>query len=651
MPPLCAHQSKATLIWKLLEVSSLGFVFYLASLEEDSLQRAISCVVLLMVRAQVIPFQIVLRGWILDFFSLIKPAISRDAENSHDGSKPREDDMEECHHTEDQASVAQGKNDREQEQDLMGLLSTSSSSAATTLGSTFQTDTALTSQSLGDSRIEIDHHFEAKDTAKAPFDKEGLLDSGFLSTSSASSPYCVTHPEVDLNPHTFWKNVRRDLHEAVEEAFPRRHEGRYSRVKVLLMSWKSGSKTMKDELDRLNIVFGDEFNFETEEFLIPDETPARAFSRKIDEFTAGEEFDLCKTLFILYYAGHATRDDATGTRLWKAKNTRDSPSLDADLPVTLTTEISRNSSFDTLFLLDCCYPVPRRTERHHKESVCEMIAACADMQALEACDDSFTSLLINELYLASREQTPITTVQLYDKLVSRSQNAEPKVKYKKGDSKHEPVREMTTGLAQIGRSRRIPCYRPLSSSQKPSRQRHIEIARLPAKTDASSNDDDSIDAPYDAYSLANIKAGMPDKVEQVEVILAISLEGQHSMPELVREFSSWACEAPPQAKRVQVLQAIRSCSTLLMVQVPVAVWAALDPSPAIRFVGFTKENLSRSQMQNSQTQTSAYTPLQESRRARELMSECLTRLRLLRSLSRYSRQDMALDPKSPCTRA
>ncbi|KAJ4413017.1 hypothetical protein N0V82_008605 [Gnomoniopsis sp. IMI 355080] len=209
------------------------------------------------------------------------------------------------------------------------------------------------------------------------------------------------------------------------------------------MSWRSGSASIKKEVDRLRVVFEDEYHFETEEFLIPEEEddPHREFLRKIEDFEGPGKQSLSTTLFIFYYAGHGSRDEDTGLHLWKAKNTINSSSLDADSAITHITERSRARSFDTLFLLDCCDPVPRKIQRRGRDdSVCEMIAACADMKALEAGDDSFTNLLINQLYVASRWPRPFNTLELYDNLVTRSQNPELKPKYRAGgddDKDHE----------------------------------------------------------------------------------------------------------------------------------------------------------------------------------------------------------------------
>lgn len=505
----------------------------------------------------------------------------------------------------------------EQDEDLMGMTpglgngttttttSRSRSTRASTLGTTAVELESQTSFHNSDIALE---ETQFPDTSKAPFDKGNLLETQFLSTSPAQNPFVAVPPVVALNDHAPWKEVRTKLQCAVEEAYPKRYKSRYSSVKVLLMSWKAGSPSMKEELDRLQLVFETEFNFETEEFLIPDDQddPVDEFTTKLQGFIGPGKHSLSETLFIFYYAGHGVRDENTGEHLWKAKNTDKSSSMDADLPINFITERSRARSFDALFLLDCCDPVPRKIQRKHNRSVCEVITACADMKALEACDDSFTSLLIHELYLASRSSCPLNTLQLYDKLVSRSQNAEPRVRFKQGkDGKLLPIRDLASGHPRIGGTRRIPLYRALSSDQKETHcSRHIELAPVPPTTNMP--DDVGETRPGGDESLIdNIKSVMPP-TEVVEVVIAISIEGDIAAEDLVDDLKSWICNAPPQATRVKTLQAIRSCSTLLIIQVPVAVWAAMEPSPAIRFVGFAKEDLPPKPQRSLQTHGPAH---------------------------------------------
>jgi hypothetical protein len=56
------------------------------------------------------------------------------------------------------------------------------------------------------------------------------------------------------------------------------------------------------------------------------------------------------------------------------------------------------------------------------------------------------------------------------------------------------------------------------------------------------------------------------------------------------EFRDWLCSAPAAAKGIKILGVLPSCSTMLLIQVPVEVWDMLPPSPAITFIGWVRDS-------------------------------------------------------------
>ena len=73
---------------------------------------------------------------------------------------------------------------------------------------------------------------------------------------------------------------------------------------MLLLSWLTDDLGVTAEVQRLQHVFQDMYQFQVETYQIPDEKPDRALKGRILEFLVNDQED---TLLILYYAGHARR--------------------------------------------------------------------------------------------------------------------------------------------------------------------------------------------------------------------------------------------------------------------------------------------------------------------------------------------------------
>lgn len=88
----------------------------------------------------------------------------------------------------------------------------------------------------------------------------------------------------------------------VQERWMNRHS-RYTRVKVLLVSWRSDDMEppVQTELEVLENVFTDIYHYEVSRFEIPDEQPFRTLSDHVVSFI---DDDSSETLLIFYYAGH-----------------------------------------------------------------------------------------------------------------------------------------------------------------------------------------------------------------------------------------------------------------------------------------------------------------------------------------------------------
>jgi hypothetical protein len=93
------------------------------------------------------------------------------------------------------------------------------------------------------------------------------------------------------------------LQRSIENAWPTRRISKYTRVRVLLVSWDSDDLNVDDEVEELRTVFEDCFNFKTSKFSIPDDNPQRTLSQRVIEFIGS---DSPETLLLFYYAGHGS---------------------------------------------------------------------------------------------------------------------------------------------------------------------------------------------------------------------------------------------------------------------------------------------------------------------------------------------------------
>jgi hypothetical protein len=95
------------------------------------------------------------------------------------------------------------------------------------------------------------------------------------------------------------------LQRASQAVFPNDMKSRYTKVHVLLLCWEDGDPKLPvfRELMKLENIFREDYNFETEVWKIPSEKSHRDLSIKILE-VVGLEDDSRDCLKIVYYGGH-----------------------------------------------------------------------------------------------------------------------------------------------------------------------------------------------------------------------------------------------------------------------------------------------------------------------------------------------------------
>ena len=83
---------------------------------------------------------------------------------------------------------------------------------------------------------------------------------------------------------------------------------RYTNVQALLLHWKSDDLFVLPELEDLEKVLREEYNYNTDIFAIPSENSHLELMLKIGEIIKKHEGE--DTLFVVYYGGHAKIDES-----------------------------------------------------------------------------------------------------------------------------------------------------------------------------------------------------------------------------------------------------------------------------------------------------------------------------------------------------
>lgn len=83
---------------------------------------------------------------------------------------------------------------------------------------------------------------------------------------------------------------------------------RYKNVSVLLLHWQSDDLFVLPELEDLEKIFREVYNYETEVFPIPSESSHLDLMMKICSMI--KQYESEDTLLIVYYGGHARIDES-----------------------------------------------------------------------------------------------------------------------------------------------------------------------------------------------------------------------------------------------------------------------------------------------------------------------------------------------------
>ena len=237
-----------------------------------------------------------------------------------------------------------------------------------------------------------------------------------------------------------------------------------------------------------------------------------------------------------------------------------------------------DASPDILFLYDTCHSANGHGSIDSTRSAIALLAACGfESIAAEVGPHSFTYALIQELSDAARQHKAISVPQLHSSLLNRLHLQRQDVLLQEKEDGKVCIRTTPDGIPLFELPVwRTPIYIQLSRNVRP---RAIMLAPLPRKS-TSNNDPGFISLDPQPEMLET--SAQPGK-GAMHVLLRVSLaEDSFNM----EEFKEWICDAPEPARQIKVITTLPSCSTLVLLQMPVELWDMLPPSPAISFVGF-----------------------------------------------------------------
>lgn len=201
---------------------------------------------------------------------------------------------------------------------------------------------------------------------------------------------------------------------AVQEQV-RKPSRNYLQVRCLLLDWEDDDLGCRREINELEQVFRDRFDYSVENWRIPSQNPKSQLLSKLQDFVAKGPTE--NELLIVYYGGHggSTRD---GELRWVANRKSGSARLHwSSLQNSVLMPLER----DVLIILDCC--AAGCAFREDLIGRKDIIAACP--WDSKACGDidaktTFTQAMIDEL---KKFKEPFTPADLLAKLVTRKQKS------------------------------------------------------------------------------------------------------------------------------------------------------------------------------------------------------------------------------------
>lgn len=135
--------------------------------------------------------------------------------------------------------------------------------------------------------------------------------SKLIKCKNEGGPFVPPGSAIDKrdNYHSNAKTFKDEVNQAIQGAFPKTDNFRYTAVHVLLLSWEEGDldPPCSEEIRKLCRVFENRYRFAVEEWKIPSDPRSHTLCRnKLSAFV--QAHDHRDVLLIVYYAGHGELD-------------------------------------------------------------------------------------------------------------------------------------------------------------------------------------------------------------------------------------------------------------------------------------------------------------------------------------------------------
>jgi len=359
--------------------------------------------------------------------------------------------------------------------------------------------------------------------------------------------------------------------QAANRAFPNRGRCRYKTVNVCLIRWQEDELQVKSELDRLCHVFEKLYGFNTQIWLIPPKASQIQLTSMTCSFL--QEFDAEDNLFIVYYGGHGTINQARQNQ-WRCNRSPNSPFVDwSAVQALFATAIS-----DVLVLLDCC--AAASSALGSGSNVMEAIAACGfETRAPPPGIYSFTHTLIEVLedwvdkpsFSAAMLHTEVLFV-LKQKRPERGRDG------RRLEWCSTPIHLVYTGNPKSP-GIEICCLKSEKSSQKAS-------AHFKSQTEGQSTSYvDSTDLDGESLPEALSACTVSGNYQVPHVLISVALEEDQADLD-ASSCRRWLSDFPALVKYATVEGVYRGNSTLITMSLPVMIWDFLPENPACSFIGF-----------------------------------------------------------------
>ncbi|MCJ1315907.1 hypothetical protein MMC15_001227 [Xylographa vitiligo] len=171
----------------------------------------------------------------------------------------------------------------------------------------------------------------------------------------------------------------------------------YTRVGVLLITWEDDDMNLKkSEVDRLQAIFKNQFNFETQYFQIPPNKSDTALLAAVTNFA--NEYNSPDNLMIVYYGGHGYKGYETQQFKLAAKIEADGEG-DPRAFFNDTFSCLRLPHTDILLVVDCCYAACAFDNQGLGRRKYELMASAPPDKLVPSAkhNDSFTRRLCDTL--------------------------------------------------------------------------------------------------------------------------------------------------------------------------------------------------------------------------------------------------------------